>query len=265
MDVASFLSKIEIRNTSKHGKGLFAVEDIRAGDTVFCEKAFAAVTTGDGSAKSADLCRRTPSAAGDRMKLFPHLGVALEKTLVDKVTRNKSTTSAIADLDCGDYTRSTVGEYDDVFLLERLVEKSLISALNQPKSSNGSKGLWIYASHMTYSCMQNTSKSSVGDLIVFRATRDFKSNEQLFYSHEELCDDFSEFQEHVKEVCNCAICIAERQTPPEQRATRQEVLALIAEFREEARKLSPEGPIQKAGRCLHEGARALTAPSRDVR
>ena len=47
VDVANFLVRTEVRPVPVYGKGLFATQDIKAGDIVFCEKAFAVTTPPD--------------------------------------------------------------------------------------------------------------------------------------------------------------------------------------------------------------------------
>lgn len=253
VDAASYLARTELRKISDGGTGLFALQDIQAGDVVFCEKAFVAATPQDASAKPADLCSQMAFEEDDyrRGAAFPKYDVALWTNMVDKVTRNKSTMSW---LDSGNHKRPTLGELDDVFLLDQISnEKAMMMTHSATNTLLKRKGFWIHASHINHSCMPNTARGFIGDLVVFRATRDIKSNEELLGSFSAMLDDFDEFQAlHqtlFKKLCDCAICVAERQTPPMQRAARQEILKSIKEFRETTEacgKHTPETEYKKA-------------------
>lgn len=55
VNVARFLFKTEVRPIFGKSIGLFATQDVKAGDIVLCEKAFAATTSQDKETKSAHL------------------------------------------------------------------------------------------------------------------------------------------------------------------------------------------------------------------
>jgi hypothetical protein len=96
------------------------------------------------------------------------------------------------------------------------------------------QGLFIHASKIGYSCMPNTARAFVGNLLVVRASRKIRAGEQLFGTETYLFDNYDQTKDFIsktlKSHCECAICIAEEQTLPEQRILRQEALDLVATY-----------------------------------
>ena len=50
LDHASFTSRDVVRSAGKHGRGLFAAVDVKAGDAILCEKAFCVAFNSDAEA-----------------------------------------------------------------------------------------------------------------------------------------------------------------------------------------------------------------------
>jgi hypothetical protein len=94
VDAANFLLRAEVRPVPINGVGLFATQDIKAGDIVFCEEAFAAATLHDKPTKPADFIAVGRGLIG----LSGKYDVALWKNVVDKIVRNKSASQRFNDL-----------------------------------------------------------------------------------------------------------------------------------------------------------------------
>jgi hypothetical protein len=98
VDAASYVKNTEIRNTSTHGRGLFAKHDFKAGDLVMVEKAFAfpGYLVND---KSSDcsLYSLGDGTATDKA------GALLFKELVQKLHANPSARKSFFDMDDGGY------------------------------------------------------------------------------------------------------------------------------------------------------------------
>lgn len=233
VDFADFLSKTQVQGMSDGGYGLFATQDIGAGDLVLCEKAFAIITSQDAKAKPAYFVSLHDRGSG--VSVHSKYGMALRRSAFDKISRNKSTTTQLNDLmygvDGGNHQPPDEGAYNDAFFVSTLVHRYAVT----PAHSRGPildirSGLWARASHLHHSCMPNSTRTSVGDLLIVRATRAIKCGEQLFISLYPLCNDYGVMKASLsadptaQQVCSCATCVAEEQTSPAQRAVRQKIL-----------------------------------------
>jgi hypothetical protein len=238
VDAASFLLRTEVRPVPINGVGLFATQEINAGDIVFCEKAFAAATPHDKQAKPADFIVIGKGLIG----LSGKYDVALWKNVVDKITRNKSASQRSNDLAETDdmlYKAPPIGADDDVFfMLERAYGNKYTMTHSATDSLNKRQCLFVHGSQINHSCMPNTARAFFEDLLVVRASRHIRAGEQLFVSMTQLYDDFEQTKKYLSQNprghCECAICVAEQQTSPQQRATRQETLRMVAAFRNAA-------------------------------
>lgn len=98
IDAASFTTETEVRQTSTHGRGLFAKRSFKSGDIVMAEKAFALpgyLEQDRGS--DCSLYSLSDATAADRA------GALLFRELVQKLDANPSVRKAFFDLDDGGY------------------------------------------------------------------------------------------------------------------------------------------------------------------
>ncbi|KAK1778009.1 hypothetical protein QBC45DRAFT_452057 [Copromyces sp. CBS 386.78] len=178
MDAGSFLANTCVADSGFHGRGLFAARPLKAGDLVYVEKATLMPSQYDPARASAalytlmvrQLCDN-PSLADTVLKLFPgqlpYERTGAEGTLVDGVP------------------------VVDVFMVEGIRTKncfsSPLSTYDDTKptynSARMAKGLWAHSSLMNHSCVPNTMRSFVGDMLICRATRDVKEGEELFQQY----------------------------------------------------------------------------------
>ena len=258
VDVASFLLRTEVHPVPINGMGLFATQDVKAGDIVFCEKAFAAATPQDGQTKPAHLIL----SANGQVGMSRTYDVALWKNVVDRITRNKSTFNRFKDLaETGDmlYTAPSIGADNDMFLLlERTQGNAHMMTHSASETMNKKQALFVHGSQINHSCMPNTARAFVGDLLIVRASRAIKKGEQLFGSRTQLFDDFEQTKailgQTPKGHCECAICVAEQQTSPQQRATRQETLKMATTFCNAAyQSLNSHTTKTKLDSLIHKG------------
>lgn len=240
IDAASFICRTEVRTMPGGGTGLYATQDIQAGGLVLCEKAFAFAAPEDIKAKPAHMV----NLIGQYMTVFGKHDAALWKNAVDKIARNKSTTTQLDTLDdrayalhCGTHSRPALGAWDDSFFLNKIVIGYSECNLQAAETGlNSRPGFWPQKAHMNHSCMPNTASAFIGDLMIVRATRPIRSGEQLYSRRCSLQFDYNEMANILdtgpkgRRVCDCAICIAERQTTPAQRTARQEALKEFTDF-----------------------------------
>lgn len=213
VDVASFLVKTEVRPNSANVMSLYANQDIKAGDVIFCEKAFAATTAQDRQTQPAHLM----TFSNHQLALCGNYEFALWKNVVDKATRNKSTSDRLNDLaemEHVAYTAPLISAEDDVLLMYKRAQRNNLTITDGTMEAvNMKRGLFIHASKIGYSCMPNTARAFIGNFLVVRASRAIRAGEQLFGTETHLFDNYDQTKEFIsktlKSHCECAICVAE--------------------------------------------------------
>jgi len=157
-----------------------------------------------------------------QLRLCTKYDVALWKNVVEKVTRNKSTLNEFDDLAENSnrlYTAPSVGADDDVFLkFARAQANRYMMTHSALCPTDKKQGLFVHGSQINHSCMPNTARGYIGDILIVRASRTIRAGEQVFTSRTQLVDDFEQAKRLLgstsKGHCECAICVAEQQTTP---------------------------------------------------
>ncbi|KAK0734621.1 hypothetical protein B0T26DRAFT_746502 [Lasiosphaeria miniovina] len=227
LDRGSFLRRTRVDSSPHHGRGLFATQAIAAGELVFVEKATLMPNQYEPSRASAALYAMTvrqlcdnPSLAQSVLTLYAGDGVAgsrtgAEDTIIDG--------------------RPVV----DVFLVEGIRTKNCFSAPlstvedTRPAAPPGhmAKGLWAHASHMNHSCVPNTMRSFLGDMLVSRATRDIAAGEEVFQQYVPVKSLVNlrnaEYKAGWGFECGCTLCSGERKSPAANLDRRREVLIAV--------------------------------------
>lgn len=253
LDRGSFLGNTRVAASPHHGRGLFAARDLRAGDLVFAEKATLMPNQYEPARASA----------------------ALYALMVRQLCDNPSLAGAVLDLHPGEgYARSgREGELVDgvpvvdVFLVEAIRTKNCFSAPRstledtRPSAPDGrlAKGLWVHASYMNHSCVANTMRSFVGDMLISRATRDIRAGEEIFqqYVPVKSVPDLRnrQYREGWGFECGCELCARERGSPEAMLARRKEALAAVEKLCNKklpGRELIPEAAIRAVARLAQQ-------------
>ncbi|KAJ4395505.1 hypothetical protein N0V85_006522 [Neurospora sp. IMI 360204] len=233
IDAGSFLRNTRVADSGFHGRGLFATRPLKAGDLVYVEKATLMPNQYDPARASAalytlmvrQLCDN-PSLADTVLKLFPGSDLSekyertgLEGTIVDGVP------------------------IVDVFLIEGIRTKNCFSAplstYDDTKPTYNSarcmaKGLWAHSSLMNHSCVPNTMRSFVGDMLICRATRDVQEDQELFQQYvpvKTLVDVRNrEFEEGWGFECRCGLCDGERKSDGDKLKKRKDAMLSLEKF-----------------------------------
>ena len=228
VDCASFLANTKVASSPLHGNGLYAARDLKAGDVVFVEKALFMPNQYEPSRASA----------------------ALYTAMVHKLYDNPSLGERVLRLYDGGFKRTgaegTIVDgvpVVDVFVLEGIRTKNCFSAPlstfedtkpSSHKHSRMAKGLWAHSSYMNHSCVPNTMRSFLGDLLISRATRDIQAGEEIFQQYvpvKALLDArLATYREGWGFECQCQLCDGERKTMGTLER-RKEVLAEIEKVR----------------------------------
>lgn len=241
LDHANFTTRTCVAESALHGRGLFAKESIKAGEIVFCEKAFIMPNQYEPSRASA----------------------ALYAMMVGQLYDNPSLAEQVLKLDGGDYNRSglegTVIDgvpVTDIFLIEAIRQRNCFSAplttreeMKTGRMANGpsqTKGLWTHAACVNHSCVPNTTRSFIGDMLISRAVRDIEAGEELFQSYTSVKAQCGRRQAEFHRwgfPCTCALCEGEAKSTTETVERRTQLLAQIEKF---AKKKPPKGIVPDA-------------------
>ncbi|RLL96545.1 hypothetical protein CFD26_104364 [Aspergillus turcosus] len=247
LDHATYVGPVSVRSTESRGRGLFTTKPVKAGDLLFCEKAFAyAFHDAEDSRKGLVLLI---NAQTDSMTVGTQ--AELIALIVQKLYKNPSLMPAFTDLYHGSYKPVDVSEVDetpvvDTFLVERIValngfgcplssRESHIRAmkgeaqLDNAREKFHSCGVWSLASYINYSCYSNARRSFIGDMMVVRATQDLAANTEItFWYQSPLNNDSEEKQMDLRHwgfKCDCMICQDIQTTENSVLTTRKELRA----------------------------------------
>ncbi|KAK4539612.1 hypothetical protein LTR36_010495 [Oleoguttula mirabilis] len=228
VDAASFDGRTEVRDSPGCGRGLFATHAIAAGEIILCEKAFCVVWGHEKEAWTAI----SYDVRDDRIRGAP---VGLHKAIVQKLLDNPSQVERFMDL-YGDY--EGVGKklvmadsrpVIDTFQVRDIVARNAFGVGpvdGDENTANASTGLWVRAAYVNHSCLSNTNKDHVGDLMILRASRPIAAGEEITHSYDESADydaRVAALENTWGFTCTCALCGAERADGAEVRKKRREL------------------------------------------
>ncbi|KAF3762280.1 SET domain-containing protein [Cryphonectria parasitica EP155] len=239
LDSATFTARTKIAASSLHGQGIFAKEDIKAGEVVFVEKAMTMPHQYETSLAAA----------------------ALYAIMVRQLCDNPPLAKDFFSLYGGDYTRSGLEgkiidgtPVIDVWLVEAIRRNNCFSAPRSTrdetrpdvKGVSQTKGFWAYAAHMNHSCVPNTARSFIGDMLISRAKRDIAAGEELLQNYTNIKAHYGRRQGDFGIwgfQCTCELCQDESRSTDENSARRERLLAQIEKL---ANKKPPRGVVPDA-------------------
>ncbi|KAH1539391.1 hypothetical protein KXX61_007222 [Aspergillus fumigatus] len=247
LDHATYVGPVAVRPTESRGRGLFTTEAVKAGDLLFCEKAFAhAFHDADDPRRSIGLLinpQTNQITMGTQTELI--------RLIVQKLYKNPFTIPAFIDLYHDSYQPVAVPEVDDTpivdtFLVEQIVALNcfgcpLLSRESHRRTMTGqaqldhdeqkfhSCGVWLLASYINHSCCSNAWRSFIGDMMIVRAAQDLAAGTEItFWYQSPLNSDFPEKRmnlQHWGFKCACAICQDAQQTEKSIVMTRKKLTA----------------------------------------
>ncbi|KAF5574101.1 n-lysine methyltransferase SMYD2 [Fusarium pseudoanthophilum] len=255
-DTASYYGPTEIKNSPGAGRGLFAARDIEPNEIIMCEKAFCVAWSHETETFTALACDLRDDAA---IKVFP---AGLHKAVVRKLLNNPSQVEKVLSLN-GDYRGlgARLHEVDgspvvDTLQVHDIIQRNAFGLGQQAEGddvSNASTGLWIRASYINHSCIPNTKKDFVGDLIIFRSIRRIAAGEEITHSYEDS-SDYEARKVNIRKTwkfeCRCQLCLVEGAESEEVRERRRQAEEKANSF---AEANSPYG----ASRIMLRKARML--------
>lgn len=228
-DHADFTRRTEIRQTKGRGRGLFAAESIPCGEITLCEKAFSLVPS--------------PTAPTSFNLVIPPAAIrgvfgcsnTLWTAVTEKVLANPSIGTKLVNLyggpNHGPLESHQVPILDgtpvvDVFRLENTIDHNSFEYFYNPRLTSfsnaastspradldGSMGLWVHAAYTNHSCLFNADYSFIGDMIIFRSTRDIRRGEEILTRYTAGKADFDKRDAALKTWgfrCDCKLCHAD--------------------------------------------------------
>ncbi|TIA54622.1 SET domain-containing protein [Aureobasidium pullulans] len=226
-DHATFINRTEVQDSEGHGRGVFAKYDIVCGEIIFCEKAFTI------SHPPPQLSRDHHSISSTNYYGGCGKGVAaLWLHTVQKLYANPSLARPILTLYGGtNYSSDADLPYVDgqiaidVFQILQIIDHNVYGFeaghAQQPYGSTKyssneereSVGLFAYASYLNHSCLNNTSRSIIGDMMLVRASKPIRKGTEITTTY--LSPGIgepgrtAELNRIWKFHCDCKLCAAE--------------------------------------------------------
>lgn len=224
VDVATYAGSTTISYTAGRGKGLFATNDIARGDIVLCEKAFCIVWGHEDAAWTT----MTFDVRDERVRAFP---AGLAKAVVQKLRNNPSQVEKVQALFSDHNGLESIAMSDgepiiDTFQVHDIVCRNAFSPgpqFGEEDIRRAGAGLWIRASYMNHSCIPNTEREFIGDLMVVRASMDIKAGDEVTHVYDDSRDLEMRAESLMRTwgfVCSCPRCLAEREDGASLRAQR---------------------------------------------
>ena len=226
VDAGSYVKNVEIRTEgSVAGRGLFAMTDIKAGQIILCSKPQCSLFASEPGARVAskhDL--RTGAKHLDDFGLWRKLVNQLqhEPDLLSRVVQLQAKHAGLgtALLECDGKPVIDVFQVHDILAenKHRVPDPSKISpkeefgiVVVEEKDWEISGALYDLASYINHSCVPNSYKVFVGDILLLRAIRPIKAGEELTISYVNLQEQ--KRREYLKKTwgidCRCPLCAAE--------------------------------------------------------
>ncbi|KAK3294133.1 TPR domain protein [Chaetomium fimeti] len=263
LDHATYIGPVRVQDAGSRGRGLFTTKAVKAGDLLFCEKAFAYVFS-DADAGTREVPLLVDPRAGGTVGTQSDL----VNMTIQKLHRNPSLTPAITNLHHGSYQPVATTQVDgqsiiDSFHVRRTVGinvfSSSLSSLVQLANPNGpmgnASGIWPLASYLNHSCAGNAFRAFIGDLLIARATRDLPAGTELTWWYylldvggESEGEKRSDMLRHWGFECDCPLCADAKRSGERVARTRRALVTELERGVEELRRGVEAGVLSTAAR-----------------
>ncbi|EAW07588.1 TPR domain protein [Aspergillus clavatus NRRL 1] len=252
LDHATYIGPVAVGSAQSRGRGLFTTAPVRAGDLLFCEKAFTHVfydtESSDGGLTLLINVQEDAMTIGAQASLIALIAQKLYKT--------PSLMPTFTDLYHGSYKPVKVSEVDgtpvvDTFLIERTMSLNVFGCPLSSRESHiramrkmtpqvkgrdafHSCGVWALASYINHSCYSNAQRSFIGDMMIVRATQDLPANTEIAFWYQEPSEQTSKEKpvnlQHWGFKCSCEVCQDLFETENSVLANRRRLVAGLAKL-----------------------------------
>lgn len=259
LDHADYLAKTTKKAAGSHGNGLFATQDISAGDLILCEKACATAYDSDPGGHDFTLLD-----SKSQRQLSGTQGLLLFN-IIAKLGHNSTAATRFFELFDDDYPYSTPpAVVDGVVAVDTFRAQAVLAhntfgcpttktsskaAQRQVQSPSGypSTGLWLTTSYVNHACNGNAMRSFMGDVMILRATRDISKGEEILMPYRLPNADNAVTQSELEKIwgfkCDCQLCQTEAKAPPSQRRQRSQTV-------KEAEEVLSSSPISASKQAV---------------
>jgi hypothetical protein len=216
-DAADYKSDcIKVTDLTNKSKGVIATENIKKGTLLVVSKAISAVFHSD-MLKSRNFCTKINVASNFHdlndgsqnfvntvysMQSDPQLAKQIYSLYPGReYDRNEKINEFIID----------ISRVEQIQKFNSFAVENYIDILKGKNRSMGEKesGLWLFPSFFNHSCINNTSRIVLGDLLLLHAKRDIKKNEEITVNYFGI-GNYSERMKSAKEgynfKCDCSLC-----------------------------------------------------------
>lgn len=234
LDHANYTAVVEVRDTHNKGRGLFARTDIKAGQLVLCEKAFCVAFDTDPSVNQSmtfNFNTKTVTMGTHNSRLI---------NAIHKMIHNPKQAQKFLELYDGGYSRVEQVVRGgrlivDTFQTQAALEHNGFACPSVPDAfitdpatqAVSSTGVWLTPSAINHDCIGNVTRAFIGDMIVIRATKVIKKDEEITFRYKNADVNIDQFQSDLQESwkfkCSCVLCTAEEKTLEAQRKERIKV------------------------------------------
>jgi hypothetical protein len=127
-----------------------------------------------------------------------------------------------------------------------------------------SRGLWLKASAINHSCVQNCVRQLIGDFLILRATCDIPINTELLLGYAGFTDDHAKKNEELQRrgfECTCAIC---EESKNAGRKILEERKAMFHDLQQSLSSAVDDLDLEQVGRQLLQYERTYKKPGSEV-
>jgi hypothetical protein len=264
VDVADFLSNTTVKPSGPNrGRGLFATKDHKPGDLILAETAFASVWPNEKTYVMAVKWNdRFPDENAVKLGL-----IGLWKVALQKVRNNRKSGGHLLDL-YGDHNvlGNEIAEIDgvsvvDAYQVHDVVVRNAFGLRGFHRRQDFSSGIYIRSSYINHSCVPNSRRDTIGDLLLLHATRPIAMGEEISICYGDELESYASRKESMKYLwifqCECALCLMEAQVPDVVLAKRDGLACEAAAFMN--RTSSREGTTERQVLQAEKFAREIAA------
>lgn len=127
-------------------------------------------------------------------------------------------------------------------------------------------GIWTHASYINHSCISNSRRSFIGNLMIVRASRDMEAGTEVTFMYHnpdgKSAKDLDKKLKHWGFVCECALCLDARATDGVVHTKRRKLMEDLKRVFDSS--AGRRFPIEKAERLFNALNQTYTQPAEAV-